>query len=209
MNRDEIKTERHIDRLQQKRQKYVKTVKWTKKACWRIPMNKDELLNISQDRKTKRKKDRKTKRQNDEPRWTGLRRHQDDHRSTTTIKKGGMAVSARSFDLLNSMIYWSRWSVDSKWMIKHRWSEMILFIWQCDNYVDFQQFVEFPSLEVLESCCVSILCSFCRISRGFSQKAPPQLKAHQVKTRADPLSKAALLTNYNFDEDLAVISLLY
>ena len=34
-------------------------------ASRRIPMNKDELLNISQDRKTKRKKYRKTQRQND------------------------------------------------------------------------------------------------------------------------------------------------
>ena len=34
-------------------------------ASRRIPMNKDELLNISQDRKAKRKKDKKTERQTD------------------------------------------------------------------------------------------------------------------------------------------------
>ena len=37
-------------------------------------------------------------------------------------------VSSRSFDLLNSMINWSRWPVDSKWIIEHRCYIHLVFL---------------------------------------------------------------------------------
>ena len=72
-------------------------------------MNKNELLNISQHRKTQRKKDRmiKTERQT-------YKTMNDDEQDSEDIKmisdqllrskNGRMAVSAGSFDLLNSII---------------------------------------------------------------------------------------------------------
>ena len=80
--------------------KYWKTLKRTQMASRLIPRNKDELLNISQDRKTKRKKYRKTKRQNDRhiKRWTTMNRTQKTSRRSP-IEKGG--------DGSVSKIFWS------------------------------------------------------------------------------------------------------
>ena len=76
---------------------------------------------------------------------------------------GGGAVSSRSFDLLNSMIYRSRWSVDLRWMIEYRcyihpsWSFLDTREWQRFSVVSWSNgsLPYDPSLmsTYQQSCC--------------------------------------------------------
>ena len=65
--------------------------------------------------------------------WTGLLRHPCELRWTTHTERGGVerASSSGYFVLLTSMIFWSRLSVNLRWMFEKRcyiYLKMILFI---------------------------------------------------------------------------------
>ena len=84
------------------------------------------------DSKTEKQKHRSKKNEN-ELRWTKLTiwrppmNYQDRKRR---VKVWVGAVSSRSVDIWNSMIYWSRWSVDLIWMIEH-WCYHHPYRWSC------------------------------------------------------------------------------
>ena len=88
-------------------------------------MNKDELLNISQDRKAKRKKDKKTERQTD-------KMMNDDEQDSEDIKTIREWQYQQDF-----LIYWTQWSIDlDDLLIQNEWSNIgVSFIWDDPVYM--------------------------------------------------------------------------
>ena len=64
--------------------------------------------------KVKKQKGRKVKRRKDDEKDSeAIQTTANELRWTTNIERG---VSGRSLDLLKSMIYWSKWSFDLRWV---------------------------------------------------------------------------------------------